>query len=148
MQFEAERTIPVYDFAAFEPVLHRQSDTLYVVNFWATWCKPCIKELPAFNELENQFRGEKIKVILVSLDFEENIETSVKPFLKKKNIQSEVMVLDDPNSTAWIEKVDPTWSGSIPATVIYSKKGRSFYEKEFVGDELYKIVKTHLNKLK
>ena len=147
-EINAERSIPVYDFEAFEPILHRQSDTLYVVNFWATWCKPCVKELGAFDALERRFPGEKIKVILVSLDFEENIEKQVKPFLARKNIQSEVVVLDDPNSTAWIEKVDPSWSGTIPATVIYSKKGRNFYEKEFVGEEIYTLVKTHLTKLK
>ncbi len=142
-----QQDIPVYDFDEFEPVLHRDSDSLYVINFWATWCKPCVKELAYFDQLETQFKGEKIKVILVSLDFEENIETQVKPFLLKKNIRSEVMVMDDANSTEWLEKVDPSWSGTIPATVIYSKKGRSFYEKEFTKEEINKLVRSHLNKL-
>jgi len=142
-----QQEVPVYSFEEFEPMLHRNTDTLYVVNFWATWCKPCVKELNYFDQLETKFKGKKIKVILVTLDFEENLEKQVKPFLLKKNIQSEVVMLDDPNSNEWIEKVDPSWSGSIPATVLYSQAGRSFYEKEFTENELNQLINKQLKNI-
>lgn len=137
--------VPVYtSFTEFEPILHKNSDTLYVVNFWATWCKPCVKELPHFDELADKFPDEKIKVVLVSLDFSENVEKQVLPFLERKKIKSEVVVLDDPDPNSWIEKVDPSWSGAIPATVIYSKDKRFFYERDFTEEALHETIKQHL----
>lgn len=142
-----QQEIPVYDFKSFEPYLHKNTDTTYIVNFWATWCKPCIKELPAFDSLSVAYKNEKVKVILVSLDFSEKLEGVVKPFLKKKGISSEVILLDDPDANAWIEKVDKSWSGAIPATVIYKKSKRAFYERSFTYDELKEaFLKIHNQK--
>lgn len=140
-----DRVVPVYTYNEFKPLLHKKSDTVYVINFWATWCKPCIKELPHFDNLESHFAGKKVKVILVSLDFRENVKTQLVPFLDKKKIKSEVVVLDDPNANAWIENIDPDWSGAIPATIIYSKNKRDFFEKEFSEEELNKTVSNYLN---
>ena len=123
--------IPVYDFKGFEPLLHINNDTTYVVNFWATWCKPCVAELPYFEQLREQYKNQNIKVLLVSLDFSTHIEKKLVPFLERKQLKSEVIVLDDPDANGWIDRVDPKWSGAIPATVIYQGKKRSFYEQSF-----------------
>lgn len=128
--------VPVYNFEQFEPLLHRNTDTTYIVNFWATWCKPCIQELPLFDSLAMEYRNKKVKVLLVSLDFAEKKDPVVIPFIKRKNIQSEVVIMDDPDADAWISKVDSSWSGAIPATVIYHKNQRAFYEKSFHNSEL------------
>ncbi|MFK7809135.1 MAG: TlpA family protein disulfide reductase [Saprospiraceae bacterium] len=123
--------IPVYDFESFEPLLHINNDTTYIVNFWATWCKPCVAELPYFEQLHENYKNEKVKVLLVSLDFSSVIEKKLIPFINKRNLKPEVVVLDDPNSNKWIDKVDPEWSGAIPATVIYQGKKRGFFERSF-----------------
>ncbi|MBI1221537.1 MAG: redoxin domain-containing protein [Bacteroidetes bacterium] len=137
----AEPEVPVYaSFEDFQPYLHQTSDTLYVVNFWATWCKPCVKELPYFDQLASKYPDQKIKVILVSLDFSENLKEQVLPFLEKIQIQSQVLILDDPNTTAWIEKVDSSWSGAIPSTVFYSKDFREFHEGDFTEETLHQTV--------
>ncbi|MDX5320174.1 MAG: TlpA family protein disulfide reductase [Bacteroidota bacterium] len=142
----ASREVPVYsDFSEFEPLLHQQNDTIYVINFWATWCKPCVKELPFFDKLTSEFPEEKIKVILVSLDFAEAKNERVIPFLEKKQIQSQVVILDDQDANAWIEKVDPSWSGAIPATVLYKNNHRSFFEKEFHEEELKQTIKQFIH---
>lgn len=120
------------------------SDTVYVYNFWATWCKPCVAELPYFEQLGKQYANKKLKITLISLDFLEQTETRVNPFIKDKGLQSDVFVLDggkDPN--AWIDQIDPTWSGAIPATLVLSKPAnfRKFYEREFTFEALEAAVK-------
>lgn len=133
------------NFDAFEPVLHKSNDTIYVINFWATWCVPCIKELPYFQEVNENYRNNNVKVILVSLDMAEKVSTVLIPFLQKKNISTEVIVLDDPRQNSWIEKVDKNWQGSIPATLIYYKSKREFFEQSFTYDELIKELNRFIN---
>lgn len=122
----------------------KKTDTVYIVNFWATWCKPCIKELPAFEKIASDFSSEKVKILLVSLDFPDKLESQVVPFVKKNNIKSEVVLLDDADANNWIPKISPEWSGAIPATVIYKKDNRKFYEQSFTYEELKTELKTFL----
>lgn len=137
----------VLSFDDLEPHLHFNNDSLYLVNFWATWCTPCVEEIPAFERINQEYKDRKVKVLLVSLDFPKKIETQLMPFLENYNVTSEVLVLDDPDANKWIDRVDPEWSGAIPATVIYSKKGREFFEQSFTYDELKQIVETKLIEL-
>lgn len=140
-----ESIVPIVDFTSIKPLLEKGNDTTYIVNFWATWCSPCVKELPHFERLQHEYSNQKVKVILVNLDFPSHYETRLIPFLKEKDIQSEVIVLDDPDANRWINEVDPSWSGSIPATVIYKKSNRKFFEKELSYEELEETVKTIMN---
>ncbi len=142
----AQSTSPrVVNFAEFEAYLSNTSDTTYIINFWATWCKPCVEELPYFENLTRDFSEMPVKVLLVSMDFENQIEKRVIPFLEEEKIQSEVVVLVEPNANAWIDKVDPRWSGAIPATVIYKSDQRSFYGDQFASyEELKSIIESYL----
>jgi len=124
--------------------LQKKNDSIYVINFWATWCKPCIKELPAFEKLASDYSDKNVKLVLVSLDFPDKLESQVIPFIKKNNIQSEVVLLDDSDANSWIPKVSPQWSGAIPATIIYKKDNRKFYEQSFTFEELEVELKTFL----
>ena len=129
-------TIDSYDFKAFEPYLNQKNDTIYIVNFWATWCAPCVAELPNFEKVSADYKNQKVKVILVSLDFKKQVETSLIPFVKKHNLRSQVIHLSDPDANSWISKVDSAWSGAIPATVIYNRTKRKFYEQSFTFEQL------------
>ena len=127
--------IPVYDFKGFEPLLYINNDTTYVVNFWATWCKPCVAEMPYFEQLHDNYKDQKVKVLLVSLDFSTQIEKKLIPFIEKRQLKPEVIVLDDPDANGWIDKVDPKWSGAIPATIIFKGDKRGFFEQSFESYE-------------
>jgi len=131
-----------YDYKTFEYFLRQQNDTTYVVNFWATWCKPCVEELPNFEKLNSNYKDKKVKVILVSMDMSKQVETNLLPFIKRKKLQSKVIYLNDPDANAWIEKVDKSWSGAIPATVIYKNNERKFYEQSFTYEALEKEVQS------
>lgn len=115
----------------------------YLVNYWATWCKPCVEELPAFIELEKQMKNEKFKMILVSLDFPTQIESRVIPFLKKNEIPTQVVILDD-NPNIWINQVNENWDGDIPVTQIIQNSQKEFYNSSLNLEELQKIVQPKL----
>lgn len=133
---------PIYErFEDLAPIFAQQNDTTYIINFWATWCAPCVKELPYFEAVTEKYATQKIKVILVSLDFSKQLETKLKPFLKENKLQSEVLALIDPDANSWVDKVNPAWSGAIPATVIYQGDKNKFYEKSFESlAELEEII--------
>lgn len=133
--------LEVYDFEGLQKYLTTSADTTYVINFWATWCAPCIKELPYFERLNSAYADKNVEVILVSLDFPKKYESNLKPFIKEKKLKSKVVALNDPDSNAWIKKVSEDWTGAIPATLIFSKDKRQFYEKPFTYDELENEVK-------
>lgn len=138
-------TVESYDFKTFESFLKLEDETTYIINFWATWCAPCIKELPYFEKINEAYKDKKVKVILVSLDIPSKVESNLIPFMIKKKLQSQVILLDDPDYNSWIEKVDKDWSGSIPATVIYNKNNRKFYEQTFTYETLEKELLTFIN---
>jgi len=132
--------IEVYNFSELEPQLNYNDNTTHIVNFWATWCGPCIKELPYFQELHDSYGQNNVKVVLVSLDFPEKLESQLIPFIKKNNVTPQVILLDDPNENSWIPKIDESWSGALPATLIYNKNERAFYAQSFTRDLLFKEV--------
>jgi thiol-disulfide isomerase/thioredoxin len=137
--------VKVYDeFSAFESdyLSNLSGDTTYVINFWATWCAPCVKELPYFEQLREGNEMKPFKMILVSLDFKSKLE-GVKSLIAKKGIQSEVVLLADGRASEWIDLVDSTWSGAIPATLVIKNNKRYFYEKSY---ESYKELEEDILK--
>jgi thiol-disulfide isomerase/thioredoxin len=135
--------IPVYSFDDFNRQILQNIDSnkVYVVNFWATWCKPCVEELPLFFELEEKLKNKKIEFIYVSLDFLKQLEKSLVPFLNKNKVSSKVIVLDQKNANEWMEKIENDWSGSIPATLFYNSTSRKFHEGKFDNiADLEKII--------
>jgi thiol-disulfide isomerase/thioredoxin len=132
--------IEIYNFRDIEPLLNKDNDTTYVIHFWATWCIPCLKELPAFNKIEDKYAGQKVKIILVSLDFVRHLNDKLIPFIKNNNIKSEVIVLDDPNQNYWINEINPDWTGSIPATLIYKSESRMFFERSLTYEEMVEFI--------
>lgn len=115
-----------------------------VVNFWATWCAPCVKELPYFEQLNKE--NKSVKVITVSLDFEKDFETKLKTFLNKKKYTFITTFLAAKDYNNWISKVDEDWSGSIPATLIINGDKKIFVETDFSSfEELNNHVTKSIN---
>ncbi|MFY7670168.1 TlpA disulfide reductase family protein [Tenacibaculum sp. MEBiC06402] len=137
--------LKVLNFDELKPYLEKKDDKIHVVNFWATWCKPCVEELPAVERIYRERASNNVEVLLVSLDFPNEIESQLIPFIKNNGLEPEVVVLDDPNQNKWINGVDKSWSGAIPATIIYSKNKRSFFEKSFSYDELNTELQKFIN---
>ena len=133
-----------FNFDGLENYIKPQNDTIYIVNFWATWCKPCIEELPYFEKINEEYGSKNVKVILVSMDMSKQVLSRLIPFLEKNKIKSEVVLLNDVDADAWINKIDPSWSGALPATLIYNSKKRLFFEQSFTYQTLLEQLNTFL----
>lgn len=134
---EGNKTVQVLNFSELEPMLHRQDDVTYVINFWATWCAPCVKELPYFEEAIAHYQDKNVQVLLVSLDFPNHLDEKLIPFIQKRKLQAEVLLLDDPAENTWIPAIDKSWSGALPATLIYKNNKRAFFEQSFTKEALF-----------
>lgn len=141
---QKSRDIVTVDFEGFEEYVATHASQTLVINFWATWCKPCVKELPAFEQLRSKYEDKDVAVILVSLDFPEQLE-ALKKFVDMKELDSELVFLDDGKANDWIPKISDNWSGAIPATLIVTDDHRSFYEQSFTFSELEKEVTPYIN---
>lgn len=139
---QAQKKVDIVTFDWYKQLRKSANDTTYVVNFWATWCMPCIAELPEFERFRAAHLNEPVKVILVSLDYYKKLGITVLPFLDKQKIQSAVVLLNEPDYNSWIDKVDKTWQGSIPATVVFNNKTKAyrFHEGELTTAELEKYL--------
>jgi thiol-disulfide isomerase/thioredoxin len=129
-----------------EKILNNPEDKLFVVNFWATWCAPCVKELPHFETVSKDYNSKNIRFLLVSLDFPSQIDKQLIPFLKKNSITLSVSVMMESDYNSWIDKVDPAWQGDIPATLIFNnfKKQRIFHTGELDEPGLRKMISSFL----
>ena len=139
--------VTVINFDKFESIVKRKDNKLYVVNFWATWCKPCVMELPDFMEVNKTYRNNpNFKMILVSLDLAKEVETEVRPFLVKNKMDVDTYLLDDnKRMNQWIPAVDKNWSGAIPATLFFRNGIKlDFKESKISKSELIKIIDKYL----
>ena len=136
------QSVPVIGLDDLENRLENGADTTFVVNFWATWCGPCVKELPYFEVLEKANSGDAFKVLLVSLDFVNQLNSKVVPFVEKKKLVSEVVLMDEDRPNEWIPRVSEKWSGALPATLFVNtqKKTRHFHEGSFEEGDLEKLL--------
>lgn len=132
----SSQNIEVYDdFDTFEQNLRKNPDKTYVVNFWATWCAPCLAEIPYFENLHVRLDSTAAEVVLVSLDFKTHHSTRLIPFVQNKELNSRIIHLTDGKANDWIDRIDSSWSGALPATVIYRGKKKKFVEYEFKSQE-------------
>lgn len=134
--------VNVINFQQLQSQAIKNNDTLYVVNFWATWCDPCVHEIPYFQTAYQKYKGHKVKMVFVSLNSLKEL-SKVEQFTTDKNLLPEVLLLNGGNPNDWIDKVDSSWSGAIPATIMY-KHGKKlyFHEGELTQEVLNKTIET------
>jgi thiol-disulfide isomerase/thioredoxin len=137
--------VKVVNYSSIQKEINSNSDTIKIFNFWATFCKPCVEELPYFVEAQKKFSGQKVKFIYVSLDFSKQLD-KVEQYVQNKGLKGEHFLLkDDPNY--WINEMDKNWGGDIPYTLLitkskeYIRHGTKFNSSE----ELFNLINQHLN---
>ena len=123
-----------------------ESKTPMIINFWATWCKPCLEEIPYFMEETKKHSKDSLQLLLVSLDMEEDYPAKIKKSISKNKISFPVYWLDETNADYFCPKVDPKWSGAIPASLFINNKTgfRKFIEEQLSHEELQKEIKAML----
>jgi len=134
--------IPVYNtFDEIEYIFHKDTDTTYLINFWATWCKPCVEELPFIEKINKEYADEKVKVLLVSMDFKKLAPSKLIPFIEKNKIESEVVLLADGMTSKWIDRASKHWDGAIPYSIIYNEHERKEMSIVHTYSEIDKVMK-------
>ncbi len=145
--FEAKaQKSKVVKWKDLEALMAEGGDSLTIINFWATWCKPCVKEIPHFEKLRKLFRDKPVRFRYISLDFKDQKSSKLDPFVLKNMKGARVWLLDETNYDTWISKVDPTWEGTIPVTLLVnnSKKIRKFVASELDEAQLHQIIQSFL----
>ena len=135
------------DVVALQSLLKREGDAKpLLINFWATWCAPCVEEFPDLVKISNDYQG-KIDVITVTLDELAEINTSVPQFLVKMKATMPTYLLKTTDENAAIESISKDWQGGLPFTILYDGKGATIYSKQakFVPDVLRRQIDTLLS---
>jgi thiol-disulfide isomerase/thioredoxin len=134
------QNIQIVKFDALKKHVYNNSDTVYVVNFFASWCKPCIQEIPEFLSFANGTKNKKVKLVFVSVDLKTDQEKLLQ-IVRKFSLQN-VYLLNETNANNWIYKIDEQWSGAIPATLIIKKRKHIKFIAEAISSEtLFKLTK-------
>lgn len=141
-----QKTVDVVKYEDLEKRIQKENDKLLVVNFWATTCAPCVKELPHFMEINEKYKDNpQFKMILVSLDRLVDKERVLK-FIKNKNIKAEVILLDDiKRMNTWIPRFEKNWDGNIPVTIFYKNGEKAYFnDGEMSKEELEQTITKNL----
>ncbi len=136
------QNVRVISFKTLETLINKPNDTTYIVNFFASWCAPCVKELPEFTAFAEAHKSQKIQVLYVSLDFKKDVKKKLAPLSIKHNLGQNVYLLDETNANNWINQVDSAWGGDIPATLFVNSKKqyRKLFNQSFTKELLFEIV--------
>lgn len=137
------QNVTLLKLSELEERINGGGNVTYVVNFWATWCAPCVRELPYFQEIQVKYGGSDLKVLLVSLDAPNTLDSKVKPFVARSGITAAFFLLDETNQQAYIDRIDSSWSGALPATIIVNagRGKKKFFEGEVTLAQLEEMVR-------
>ncbi len=129
-------------------VIEDGKSTLTLLNFWATWCDPCVEEFPDLVALSKSYPSDQLRIIFVSTDFEKQLP-SVREFLSKQNLD-QVSYYKNEGDQTFINAMNPEWSGALPATFVYDIVGNKldFWIGSKTLEQLETIIKAHLKATK
>lgn len=130
------QTIEKWKIADLEKAIST-ADKPTVINFWASFCKPCLEEMPYFQALAKKYEKDGVRLILVNLDLPSAYPKKISDFAAKRKITAPIKYLDESDADVFCPKVDESWSGSIPATLFINNKTgyRRFYEDQLSKEE-------------
>jgi peroxiredoxin len=133
--------------AEFAKLREQSRGQVLVVNFWATWCGPCVAEFPEFVMLDEKYRSKGVRIIAISADEPAELQSKVVPFIRKQQARFEVYVQDVDDPEEMIRQIGSEWSGALPATFVYDKEGRLSYSSLGIidRDKLTAALETALN---
>ena len=123
-----------------ENTISSNDSEMLVINFWATYCKPCVAEIPDLIRVCHEKKN--VKLILVSLDDKSMFPKKLNRFVQKHHFKTNLLWLNESDANYFCPKIDPSWNGTIPATLFIDKKNgkRLFVESEMSSEEIKDAV--------
>lgn len=136
--------LPAVDEAGYQKTVAAQRGQVVLVSFWATWCAPCRKEMPGLAALEKKLKARGFTLITISADEPEDA-ASAEAFLRKSGVAGAGYLKRSRDDNAFINGIDPQWSGALPASFLYDRQGRKV--RSFFGEVELKELETAILKL-
>lgn len=138
--------VPVVDEVWIKNKIENREGKILFVNFWATWCVPCIEEFPDLVKIYDEYKNSDFEFLSVSVDLPSDIESKVKPFLAEQSAHFPVVVVEEKRSDRVIDLINPEWNGAVPITVIYDEHGN---RQEFIHEaKNYDSFHTSIERIK
>jgi len=147
MNAQLQADVSLIKYEDLEKRISQEKDKFVVLNFWATTCAPCVKELPHFIEVNKKYsQNPNFKMLLVSLDMARGKQKVIN-FIKAKKLTAEVVILDDnKRMNTWIPKFQKDWEGEIPVTFFYKNGEKVFFNNgEMSLEELESAINKNYN---
>ncbi len=145
-QQEPAPAVQLLDEQGLQNLVRERNGKILLLNFWATWCRPCIEEFPDIIRLSKSFRKERLEVVGVSVDYPDEAESRVIPFLKKHRVPFKIYVAKFDRQENFINAVDSSWNGAVPATFIYGPRGHQRFS--WIGQGTYSRFKKEIERVK
>lgn len=118
-----EIAVETINESGYEQLVRERNGKILLVNVWATWCVPCVQEFPDLVRLADDYRDSNVEIVGISADFPDEIDSKIVPFLKRQKAGFKNYVRNFSSDEAFINQVNPDWSGALPATIIYGSDG-------------------------
>lgn len=139
----SQEVLPLSSTKDLDNLKESLNGKVVLLNFWATWCVPCVKEFPDLVKLYNDYKDKDFRLIFISTDVPEEVNSKVIPFLKENGVNFVTYYNNFSKSEDLIDYIDKNWEGAVPTTYIYDKNGKvtasvlgkkdySYFEKEIL----------------
>ncbi len=143
----AQIKVDKIDKLELEKIIKERNGKVLLLNIWATWCIPCREEFPDLVKIASEFAIHEVEVIGISIDYPEETESKIIPFLKKQKANFKNYVSAFKNDEQLIDFINKDWNGALPASIIYGKDGSmiKFMEGKKTYKDFAEIIKSQLN---
>ena len=120
------------------------SDHPLIINFWATFCEPCVKEIPYFQSAVARYKDQRVELVLVSLDLPDYYPDRIASFAQKRDFKARILWLNETNADYFCPKVDPRWTGGIPCSLFINNNThyRRFFDRQLTEGQVEPEIKT------
>jgi thiol-disulfide isomerase/thioredoxin len=115
------------DQTGLKELVSKRNGRILFLNIWATWCAPCVEEFPDLIKLAQSYPGSEVEVVGISADYPDEVESKILPFMRKQNVPFRIYVAKFDHQEDFINSLNPSWSGALPATLVYDAGGKQGY---------------------
>ena len=129
---QAGPVVPL-DLAGLKNLIKERNGKILFLNIWATWCAPCVEEFPDLIKLARSCPGSQVEVVGISADYPDEVESKILPFIRKMNVPFRIYVAKFEHQEDFINNVDSSWSGALPASLVFDAQGKQRYFAVGVG---------------